>query len=97
MPVTLKDEIMTFDKLFSEHARVGITDSHLWFSCFLRPERSTFTRVQRVSCCFSLLLLTMLTSAQFYQPEDNETGETTSKLLLGGKEGGKEGQRWMYR
>ena len=98
VPVTLKDEIMAFDKLFTEHARVGITDSHLWFSCFMRPERSSFTRVQRVSCCFALLLLTMITSAIFYQPEDNETGESSSKLAvdewrevgLGG--GGEEGR-----
>ncbi|KAM7380789.1 hypothetical protein PAMP_004062 [Pampus punctatissimus] len=33
---------------------------------FSRPPSSTFTCVQRVSCCFSLLLSTMLTSIMFY-------------------------------
>ncbi|XP_070186772.1 polycystin-1-like protein 2 [Littorina saxatilis] len=80
VPVTLKDEVMTFDKLFSEHARVGITDTHLWLSCFMRPERSTFTRVQRVTCCLALLLLTMITSALFFKPEDSETGESTNNM-----------------
>ncbi|XP_076445170.1 polycystin-1-like protein 2 [Babylonia areolata] len=80
VPVTLKDEVMTFDKLFAEHARVGVTDTHLWISCFLRPDRSTFSRVQRLTCCMCLLLLTMITSAMFYQPEDIETGESTNKI-----------------
>ncbi|KAL8594137.1 hypothetical protein ACOMHN_047877 [Nucella lapillus] len=80
VPVTMKDEVMTFDKLFSEHARLGVTDTHLWLSCLLRPERSAFTRKQRVSCCLALLLLTMITSAMFYQPEDSETGESTNKM-----------------
>ena len=82
VPVALEEEVKAFEKLFQEHARVGITDSHLWLSCLQRPERSTFTRVQRVSCCVALLLLTMMTSALFYQPEDNETGESTSECFV---------------
>ncbi|TKS67513.1 Polycystic kidney disease protein 1-like 2 PC1-like 2 protein [Collichthys lucidus] len=41
-------------------------DGHLWYSVISRPPSSTFTCVQRVSCCFSLLLCTMLTSIMFY-------------------------------
>jgi len=82
IPVTSRDEVMTFDKLFSEHARVGVADSHLWFSCYMRPDRSSFTRAQRVSVCMALLLLTMITSAMFYQPEDSETGESPSRWWL---------------
>ena len=81
VPPVSQTEALTFDQLFQEHARVEITDSHLWLSCLMRPDRSSFTRRQRVSCCFALLLLTMITSALFYQPEDNETGESTSESL----------------
>ena len=42
-------------------------DGHLWFSIATRPPSRRFTRVQRLSCCLSLLLTTMLTSAMFYQ------------------------------
>ncbi|XP_070188678.1 polycystin-1-like protein 2 [Littorina saxatilis] len=80
VPAVFRDDALTFDKLFGERARLEITDSHLWLSCFIRPDRSTFTRMQRVSCCFALLLLTMITSALFYQPEDNETGASTNNL-----------------
>lgn len=41
-------------------------DGHIWFSVISRPPTSTFTCVQRVSCCFSLLLCTMLTSIMFW-------------------------------
>lgn len=41
-------------------------DGHIWFSVVSRPPNSNFTCVQRVSCCFSLLLCTMLTSIMFY-------------------------------
>lgn len=43
-----------------------LSDGHLWYSVLSRPPSSTFTCVQRVSCCFSLLLCTMLTSIMFY-------------------------------
>lgn len=42
------------------------SDGHLWYSVIRRPASSTFTSVQRVSCCFSLSLCTMLTSIMFY-------------------------------
>ena len=42
-------------------------DGHLWFSVATRPPSRRFTRVQRLSCCLSLLLTTMLASAMFYQ------------------------------
>ena len=42
-------------------------NGHLWFSVATRPPRKCFTRVQRLSCCLSLLLTTMLASAMFYE------------------------------
>ncbi|XP_022779915.1 polycystic kidney disease protein 1-like 2 isoform X2 [Stylophora pistillata] len=45
------------------------SDSHLWFSVATRPPRYRFTRAQRLSCCLSLLLTTMLASAMFYERE----------------------------
>ena len=52
-----------------------LRDSHLWLSIFSKPARSTFTRVQRLTCALSLLLTTMLTNIMFYgiptdDPED---------------------------
>lgn len=52
--------------LFFMKTAKDFRDGHIWFSVVSRPPCSTFTRVQRVSCCFSLLLCTMLTSIMFW-------------------------------
>lgn len=55
-----------FSNLFFMKTVKDFSDGHLWFSVISRPANSSFTSVQRVSCCFSLLLCTMLTSIMFY-------------------------------
>ncbi|XP_046352109.2 polycystic kidney disease protein 1-like 2 [Haliotis rufescens] len=86
LPVSVKDDFMTFDKLFSEHARLNITDTHLWLSIFMRPERCTFSRVQRVSCCLALLFLMMISSAMFFKSQAEKEDEETIRheVKIGG-------------
>lgn len=45
-------------------------DDNLWFSLLYRPHYSRFTRVQRLWCAMSLLFLSMVTSAMFYDTPD---------------------------
>ncbi|KAF7486792.1 hypothetical protein GHT09_000747 [Marmota monax] len=52
--------------LFFMKTSTGFQEGHIWYSIFSGSARSNFTRVQRVSCCFSLLLCTMLTSIMFW-------------------------------
>ncbi|ESP00683.1 hypothetical protein LOTGIDRAFT_157972 [Lottia gigantea] len=84
VPISAKKDL-TFTHLFSEHARNNATDSHLWLSVVFRPNRSTFTRAQRVSCCICILFLTMITSAMFFRSSNVDTDEETVKdeLVLG--------------
>ncbi|XP_006888947.1 PREDICTED: polycystic kidney disease protein 1-like 2 [Elephantulus edwardii] len=65
-PVATEQDRKQFSHLFSLKASAGFQDGHIWYSIFNRSPRSNFTRVQRVSCCFSLLLCTMLTSIMFW-------------------------------
>ncbi|XP_069554807.1 polycystin-1-like protein 2 [Brachyistius frenatus] len=65
-PVSTEVELKRFSNLFFMKTAKDFSDGHLWFSVISRPPSSTFTCVQRVSCCFSLLLCTMLTSIMFY-------------------------------
>lgn len=58
------------------------SDEHLWFSVATRPPRHRFTRVQRLSCCLSLMLTTMLASAMFYEL-DIGASNTQGSLQLG--------------
>ncbi|XP_022597025.1 polycystic kidney disease protein 1-like 2 [Seriola dumerili] len=65
-PVSTEMDLKRFSNLFFMKTTKDFSDGHLWYSVVSRPPSSTFTCVQRVSCCFSLLLCTMLTSIMFY-------------------------------
>ena len=45
----------------------GLTELHIWVSVAAKPKRSHFSRVQRVSCCLSVLLTSMFANAMFYE------------------------------
>jgi len=45
------------------------------FAVFSRPTKSSFTRVQRLSCALALTLTTMLTSAMFFGKESEDSGQ----------------------
>ncbi|KAK3717327.1 hypothetical protein QZH41_011561, partial [Actinostola sp. cb2023] len=64
-------ELTSFNLLFASEARKNFSDSHLWLSVYYRPPNSTFTRVQRITCCICILLSTMLANALFYQTGGN--------------------------
>lgn len=66
IPVAGKEELKEFTYLFRNRAKKDFSDAHLWFSIALRPPRSQFTRVQRVSCCLAILLCTMLANVMWY-------------------------------
>nr|XP_056718331.1 polycystic kidney disease protein 1-like 2 [Euleptes europaea] len=65
-PVATEQDMKQFSNLFFMKTSKGFQDGHIWYSIFNRSPRSSFTRAQRVSCCFSLLLCTMLTSIMFW-------------------------------
>lgn len=67
LPVASDKELTHFQHLFVSKTVLELGDGHLWFSVVTRPANSPFTRVQRISCCLSLLCLTMVTNAMFYQ------------------------------
>ncbi|XP_032386246.1 polycystic kidney disease protein 1-like 2 [Etheostoma spectabile] len=66
LPVSTEMDLKSFSNLFFMKTTKDFSDGHLWYSVISRPPSSTFTCVQRVSCCFTLLLCTMLTSIMFY-------------------------------
>ncbi|XP_052023259.1 polycystic kidney disease protein 1-like 2 [Apodemus sylvaticus] len=65
-PVATEQDRKQFSHLFFTKTSTGFQDGHIWYSVFCSSPRSSFTRVQRVSCCFSMLLCTMLTSIMFW-------------------------------
>ncbi|XP_015762233.1 PREDICTED: polycystic kidney disease protein 1-like 2 [Acropora digitifera] len=67
IPVAGHEEMTSFNHLFYSTSQKNLADGHLWFSVFIRPARSRFTRLQRITCCLTLLYCSMITNAMFYQ------------------------------
>lgn len=68
-----KNEIDSFRNIFQTRTSSGFRDQHIWVSVVDPPARSPFTRLQRVSCCMSLLLCTMAINIAFWNmaPDEN--------------------------
>ncbi|KAB5558804.1 hypothetical protein PHYPO_G00021410 [Pangasianodon hypophthalmus] len=65
-PIASEKDLKGFHHIFFTKTAKDLCDGHIWYSVVNRPANSNFTRVQRLSCCFSLLLCTMLTSIMFW-------------------------------
>ena len=78
-PATAED-LTKFNLLFQTEARRNLSDGHIWFSVIRRPARSSFTRVQRLSCCLCILLTTMLANAMFYQTDPSSSQDGVLKV-----------------
>lgn len=66
LPVAGQIEKQKFSYVLSKKAYHNISDGHLWFSIFSRPLSTRFTRVQRCTCCFVLLFMSMLLNIMYY-------------------------------
>ena len=76
-----KKELTKFNVLFTSEVRKNLTDGHIWFSVVARPPRSNFTRVQRLTCCLSILLCTMVSNAMFYKIGQYETPKNAINIM----------------
>ena len=73
-------ELTKFNVLFTSEVRKNLTDGHIWFSVVTRPSRSTFTRVQRLTCCLSILFCTMIANAMWYKTGKDETPQNSIRI-----------------
>ncbi|XP_068673513.1 polycystin-1-like [Montipora foliosa] len=76
-----KKELTKFNVLFASEVRKNLTDGHIWFSVVARPPRSTFTRVQRLTCCLSVLMCTMVSNAMYYKVGENQTPQNAIRIM----------------
>lgn len=64
---------------------MNFSDDHLWFSIFSRPYPNKFTRVQRCTSCFVLLLLSMCLNILYYaQLEAIQTANSRKSVSIVG-------------
>ena len=67
--------------LLQNNIKKKLFDDHIWLSVGYRKTRSTFTRVQRLSCCLSILFLTMVSNAMWFGTGSSENNQTA--LVIG--------------
>jgi polycystin 1L3 len=60
-----------------------MSDGHLWFSIFSRSSSNQFTRVQRCTCCFVLLFISMFLNIMYYDLTKEMNQSTTFSLSFG--------------
>ena len=53
--------------LMEKQAKSYLNDKHLWLSVFNKPVQSSFTRLDRVTCCFVFHYLTMVLNILYYK------------------------------
>ena len=71
-----------FSYVLSKRTYHSISDSHLWFSIFSRPPSNRFTRVQRCTCCFVLLFISMFLNIMYYDSV-TESQANSKSLTIG--------------
>ncbi|XP_065681253.1 uncharacterized protein LOC105844737 isoform X3 [Hydra vulgaris] len=72
IPVASVEESTNFNYVFKTKAQHKLLDEHLWLSVLTRLPQSNFTRCQRLSVAFSLIMTSMMVSAMFYHGYKNE-------------------------
>ena len=68
--------------LLQKQARESLTDSHLWLSIFNRPIYSSFTRLDRVTCGFVFIYISMLFNILYYQKYTSSVDYSTIDFAL---------------
>lgn len=66
---------------YAEMVTYTAVEHHIWFSVFMRPMRSNFTRIQRLSCLLGLIYLTMIICTMTIKTPDDNT--TMSQITIG--------------
>ncbi|CAF4143107.1 unnamed protein product, partial [Adineta steineri] len=84
LPIANEIEKNQFSYILSKKAYHNVSDSHLWFSIFSRPSSNKFTRIQRCTCCFVLLFLSMFLNIMYYDLSNQaKSTNNTNSLSIG--------------
>ena len=82
IPISLQEDKIKLNYLLSKQTKENFSDNHLWFSIFARPVQSSFTRLDRLTCCFVLLSISMLMNIMYYGM-NNSTSQQQDGLKIG--------------
>jgi hypothetical protein len=75
LPISLQEQKTQFEYLLAKQTKQKLSDGHLWFSIFVRPVQSSFNRLDRLTCCFVLLAITMLMNILYYGMDNKASSD----------------------
>ena len=75
LPISSDEDKLKFKYLLSKQTKQKLSDGHLWFSIFARPTQSSFNRLDRLTCCFVLLSISMLMNIMYYGMDNSATSD----------------------
>ena len=53
--------------LLEKQSKHQLKDSHIWLSVINRPVQSPFTRIDRITCCFVFIYISMMMNILYYE------------------------------
>jgi polycystin 1L2 len=59
-----------------KEAKHNLNDSHIWLSIFNKPVQSSFTRLDRVTCCFVLLYISSFLNIMYFRKSNDSNSST---------------------
>ena len=80
LPISLNKQKTDYSYLLGKQTKDKLRDDHLWFSIFVRPIQSSFTRLDRLTCCFVLLSISMVMNIMYY---GMDTSASQSGIQIG--------------
>ena len=72
IPVAGEIQKKEFCYVLNKELTRSITDRHLWLSIFARPPYSVFSRIERITCCFVLLYISMMLNILYYDLDNKD-------------------------
>jgi hypothetical protein len=81
LPIAGEHQKQQFSFLLTKQAYHRISDGHMQFSIFACPPSQQFTRVQRCTRCFVLLILSMFLNILYYNP--SQAAVTVKEMTVG--------------
>ena len=73
LPVAGDEQKKEIKYLLSKETKNKLANDHLWFSIVAKTTINSFTRTDRLTCCFLLLYMTMLVNILYYDIDKSPT------------------------
>jgi len=66
--------------ILEKQSKEKLADTHMWLSVFTRPVQSSFTRTDRLTCCFVTLCISLLMNILYYDLKSESTSQDALKI-----------------